>query len=175
MDRHTWRWASTNPGMMMQSAASTTSAFQARNDGPTSLMTPSSMSTSAPTVLPTPRSSERTVPPLMSNLPLIVSIRPPRCGRQPQRTFRSASTQDVAGRRMPAILLGHWPTPFPRGPSRPWRCSATECTLRTHTWANSCTRFVQSDTTEGRGGGPVSQPTAPPLGRRIRASAHVVG
>ena len=50
---------------------------------------------------------------LDEQLRLIVSIRLSRCGRQPQRTFHSASTQDVAGRRMPAILLAIGPHPSP--------------------------------------------------------------
>ena len=45
-DCQRWRWVSTNPGITIVSAASTTSALRARSDGPTSLMIPSSISTS---------------------------------------------------------------------------------------------------------------------------------
>ena len=48
-DCQRWRWASTNPGRTIVSAASTTSALRARSAAPTSLMIPSSISTSAST------------------------------------------------------------------------------------------------------------------------------
>src|SRR3954452_13946951 len=78
-DRHRRRWASTNPGMTIVSAASTTSAPRDRNDGPLSPITPSSISTSASTMLPTARSSDNTVPPLISTRSDISPSRPPRC------------------------------------------------------------------------------------------------
>ena len=174
-DRHRWRCASTNPGMTIVSEASTTSAFRARSDGPTSLMIPSSIRTSAPTMLPT-TAIERQDRAALDEHPALHRLDPSPAMRAPAATDVPATAPRRRTSRVEGCPRSSWaigPHPLPpvallgRG-----GCSATECTLRTHTWANSCTRFVQSDTTEGRGGGPVSQPTAPPLGRRIRARAH---
>ena len=86
-----WRWESTKPGRTIIPEASITSAPSTASPGPTAAIRSCSMSTSPSAKSPTSRSSESTIPPLISFLPVGTTLKSVPAG------YRSGSAVSSGG------------------------------------------------------------------------------